>query len=130
MSYRLTRGSPIIRLSDGASIPADSGNADFQKYEMWKAAGNVPEPADNAQVQIPTIVSLCQARLALYQSGLLKTVDDTINSMAGEDGDKARIKWASAGMVERSDPLVVYMAGQLNLSSDNLDQLFMLAATL
>ena len=34
----------VIRTADGASIPADSGNCDFQAYQAWLAAGGVPDP--------------------------------------------------------------------------------------
>lgn len=42
--YTLTSQEGIIRrASDGACIPADPGNIDYQQYLAWVAQGNVAE---------------------------------------------------------------------------------------
>ena len=43
--YQLTGGNMILRLVDGAFIPPDPANTDFQAYLAWLEAGNTPEPA-------------------------------------------------------------------------------------
>lgn len=43
MTYTLS-ASGVIRDSDGANIPNDPRNADWQQYQTWITAGNTPQP--------------------------------------------------------------------------------------
>jgi hypothetical protein len=44
MTYQLTTSTSIIRLSDGAFIPNDPANRDYQEYLEWISQGNQPLP--------------------------------------------------------------------------------------
>jgi hypothetical protein len=45
-TFNQTEPSCVIRTIDGACIPFDPDNTDYQKYLKWVAEGNQPEPAD------------------------------------------------------------------------------------
>jgi hypothetical protein len=36
----------VVRVADGACIPFDPANTDYQEYLRWLEAGNEPLPAD------------------------------------------------------------------------------------
>lgn len=42
--YQLTASETIYRTADGVFIPPVAGNADYDEYLVWVAAGNVPDP--------------------------------------------------------------------------------------
>lgn len=42
--YRLTDTDSVVRTADSAFIPNDPANRDWAEYEVWLAAGGVPDP--------------------------------------------------------------------------------------
>ena len=38
----------ILRTTDGAVIPFDEDNSDYQEYLLWRAEGNEPEAAEDS----------------------------------------------------------------------------------
>jgi len=68
MTYTLTTGSSVTRDADGAIIPADPNNSDFQTYQAWLGAGNTPSP-----VPVPALASAISTAIAgvlAYANGI------------------------------------------------------------
>lgn len=62
MTYRLTSSDIIMRIADGAFIPADPDNRDRAEYEAWLAEGGVPDPAEIPTLPPVRVVTVLQFR--------------------------------------------------------------------
>lgn len=60
MYQLLKNSSDVIRTTDGAHIPSDHRNRDWDGYQAWLAEGNTPDPAP--EDPIPTQFELDQRR--------------------------------------------------------------------
>lgn len=77
-----------------------------------------------APALVPASVSMRNAQRILYREGLLTSVEAVIATMEGEEGDLARIDWARALTVERTDPIVLHLIPQLGKSELEIDHMF------
>lgn len=75
-------------------------------------------------------VSMRQARLALFQVGLLETVENAILNMPEPQKTIVKIEWDMAHIVDRQSPWINQMASMLGMTSEQMDDLFILASTL
>jgi len=63
MEYSLSENGIIIRSSDGAFIPADSGNADYMAYMEWTKEGNQASPYQPPSITLEVLKTQAQAEL-------------------------------------------------------------------
>jgi len=128
--YKIGKFENIIRVEDKAHIPSDPINIDYQQYLAWVAQGNTPEPYIEPPPPIPQSLTQRQARVVLIRAGYLATVETVIANMPGVSGDEARITWEFATEIRRDDPLLVQISGLLNLTTEQIDQMFIDGSTI
>lgn len=78
---------------------------------------------------VPQIVFMRQARLALLEVGLLDNIEQIINLLQEPLKSEARIEWEYAAEVRRDWPTLNQIVDHLNLTSEYVDELFILAST-
>ena len=76
-------------------------------------------------VLVPKSITKRQARLALYDMGLLTSVEELLAS-----SPRSLIEWESASEVHIGNPLIPLVKEQLALTDEQLNQLFIGASTL
>jgi len=108
-----------------ASWPADRVTRIASEAELRDVLANAGHPR-RAPGYVPQSILLWQCRATLAGIGKLDTVDAAVKQLGGA----APAAWEYSPTVSRNSPLVAQMAGLLGLTSQQVDQLFIDAATL
>lgn len=109
--------------NDGLGWRTVSSPGDCADDEIWSATQPIVQPAPMAA---PQVVARRQALLALLAAGKLDAVDAAIQAAPRA----VQIAWGAAGTFERACPLIDALAPTLGLTSTQIDNLFIEAATL
>ena len=90
------------------------------------------EIAEANKPKVPIQVKNMKFRLALIKSGIMPSSIDTAINQMPEGAMKENIftLWNFADYLERNDASLNYMAGQFNITHEQLDNLFILSDTL
>lgn len=129
-----------------ATLPTTAAESYFEQYagktvvEMETALSDAIIAASEANPEaplptptvaaIPQRVSMRQARLALLGAGLLSTIDAAIASLPSPQKEAAQIEWEYSAYVERSNALIASLSTALGMTAEQMDALFVQAATL
>lgn len=106
----------LFQVKDGEHVALTTEEvAEF--YAMQEAIANEPP-------RVPQVISRFQAKAALLQAGLL---DDVEQAVAGSDA-LTQLAWAEAQELRRESPMVTAIAGALELTDEEVDDLFRQAA--
>ena len=115
--------SGILRLE---SIPEFKTNK-FYKYENnnWIEYDSYPIIEEISLIQVPQTITPLQAKLQLLEMELLDEVDEIVAT-----DRKVQLYWEYALVIERNNDILLTMAEMLNLSPEQLDDMFIKASKL
>lgn len=119
---------PIHGVSIGSAEDKATWRIDFKdeaSSEQRAAARHVVSEFVWNEDEVPQSVTMRQARLALLQQNLL----DSVEAAVAQAGTAAQIEWEYAQELKRDHPLTVSLSAALGLTSQQLDDLFTLAAS-
>jgi hypothetical protein len=119
----------VIRDVDGIVVSPcqTSDDPNFVEYMLWINQGNHPDiiPHEPQQI-IPQEVTRFQARGALYLAGLLDQVEQFVS--ASDTDMMIKLAWQDAQTFKRTSAFITGIAKKMNLSDDQIDQLFLTAS--
>ena len=136
--YTISKSTGKIYLN-GLEIPLDDSKPEFQQYLEDKDIVGVEyveatpeEIAEANKPKVPIQVKNMKFRLALIKSGIMPSSIDSVITQMPEGAMKENIftLWNFADYLERNDVSLNYMAGQFNITHEQLDNLFILSDTL
>ena len=136
--YKISELTGKIYLN-GVEIPLDDSTPQFQQYLEDKDIVGVEcvesteeEIAEANKPKVPIQVKNMKFRLALIKSGIMPSSIDSLITQMPEGAMKENIftLWNFADYLERNDASLNYMAGQFNITHEQLDNLFILSDTL
>ncbi len=146
MTYTLhMAGVPgVVRDADGAGIPDDPGNRDWQAYQSWLKAGHQPHPAPVAAPMVVHSVTRRQFFQAAAQSGLVtqgealgllatgtmpEKLEKAVQLLPAADQYPARMMITGEPSFARNNALLVHLGTALGLTAQQFDALFQAAAS-
>ena len=134
MSYIIhMQSGTVTREADGVEVaPCQSAkDPNFVAYIDWVNAGNEPRVVDYPMPSVPQSITRAQAIGTLILAGLDDEVQPAIDAIADPILRKlAQNDWDNRLTFERDNATLNHLAQAIGMTSEQLDQLFIQAATL
>lgn len=121
MTYTLTNSQSVIRDADGACIPFDPANTDYQAYLKWIDEGNTPNPYAPPPPPVPQQVPMWAVRTVLQNDGLF---DQAQALIAASTDNALKNVWEYGNFADRNSNAIVTLSAALGLTSEQVDQMF------
>ncbi len=117
---------PVAQSPEPTEYGYTSSNAVPQSDGTWLQVWSVRDYTEDEKIfnREGMVVSMRQARLAMLNSGILGNVEAALAAMVSPEKEQAEIEWQYSTTVERNSPLITLLAPGLNLSDDEVDELF------
>lgn len=127
MTYTLTNSQSVIRDADGACIPSDPANTDYQTYLKWVEDGNTPNPYVEPPPPVPQQAPMWAVRTVLQNDGLF----DQAQALITASSDNAlKNVWEYGNFADRNSTAINSLGTALGLSSAQIDEMFFKATAL
>ena len=118
---------PTFNAATQTCIQVGAEIVDGSWKTKWLVSDMTPEEIEaKRQASIPKVVSMRQARLALYGAGLLGQVDMLVSSSTPD----VQIEWEFAADLRRDWPTLLALSAALGLTNEQVDNLFIQASQL
>ena len=136
--YRDELKSGMIQIAEEVPEPENNGmDADLRfdgnKF-YYVYTEKIPEVIPDEQPlpkQVPEKITARQLKSALILSGLsLSTIDSIIRTLPHPQQDLAMVDWEYSTNFYRNNTMINQIAGALKLTSQKVDEIFILGATL
>ena len=115
----------VVMTEEAAAVAASMADTP----DLWAAmlAWGTPDAYVEPPAPLPSVVSASQAKIALYNAGLLEQVKTLVGAHPYEP---VRIWYADANQWERGHVYVQALGAELGLTAENIDALFQAASLL
>ncbi|EIM25762.1 hypothetical protein [Microvirga lotononidis] len=94
-------------------------------FRRWENGGVVPYSPPTPEPPFPSVVTAAQAKIALFNGGLLDQVKAVV---AAHPYEIVRIWFADANNWERGNPYVQALGVEIGLTDEQMDELFVQAS--